>query len=78
VAGGLLAAQTWDCNIEHPEIAVCAIVSLIAKLRFSKLLQERRSTLQRKQHSKQLTWYNAIEVVTTFSSFRFPELSQPI
>src|ERR1019366_5385459 len=30
------------------------------------------------QDSELLTWYNAIEVVTTFSSFRFPELSQSI
>ncbi len=29
------------CNIEHPEIAVCVIVGLIAKLRFSNLLQEK-------------------------------------
>jgi len=25
-----------------------------------------------------LAWYHATEVVTAFSSFRFPELSQPI
>jgi len=42
------------CNIEHPEIAVVVIVSLIAKLRFSNLFQEKRSPLQQGAFSYQI------------------------
>jgi hypothetical protein len=66
VHASLIGYATWSpgysefrsrglCNIEHSEILACVIVSSIAKMRFSNLLQEKRFPLQRGAFSCDLT-----------------------